>query len=60
MLDVFKARPHWPEKDIIETIKRLTRYYNDVMAELEELNADVALAFKAYNPKCFCRAFMDT
>ncbi|KAL2921884.1 putative dual-specificity RNA methyltransferase RlmN [Bienertia sinuspersici] len=22
MLDVFKARPHWPAKDIIETIKR--------------------------------------
>ncbi|KAL2904767.1 Long-chain-fatty-acid--CoA ligase [Bienertia sinuspersici] len=28
--------------------------YNDAMAELEELNADAA-----YNPKCFCRAFMD-
>ncbi|KAL2931260.1 Antiviral helicase SKI2 [Bienertia sinuspersici] len=108
MLDVFKARPYWPAKDIIETTKRaykvlvirtfaykvkycahkllhgsmqdhyfeLGRYmaalkassegttmelvtgadYNDGMAELEELNVDVALAFKAVNPKCFCRA----
>lgn len=34
--------------------------YNDAMAELEEVNADAAHAFKAYNPKVFCRAFMNT
>lgn len=32
---------------------------NDALNELSYLSADVALAFKAYNPKCFCRAFMD-
>ncbi|KAL2893660.1 Coiled-coil domain-containing protein 57, partial [Bienertia sinuspersici] len=35
-------------------------YYNDALAELEELNANATLAFIAHNPKCFCRAFMDT
>ncbi|XP_010667686.1 uncharacterized protein LOC104884698 [Beta vulgaris subsp. vulgaris] len=34
--------------------------YNDALEELAELNSDAAIAFKAYNPKCFCRAFLDT
>ncbi|XP_048489954.1 uncharacterized protein LOC125491922 [Beta vulgaris subsp. vulgaris] len=32
--------------------------YNDSLDELEKENVDAAASFKAYNPACFCRAFM--
>lgn len=34
--------------------------YNDALEKLETLHPDAATAFKGYNPKLFCRAFLDT
>ncbi|KAL2928879.1 MutS protein-like protein 5 [Bienertia sinuspersici] len=34
--------------------------FNDAWDELNEINPEAALAFKRYNPKHFCRAFLDT
>ncbi|KAL2904744.1 Replicase polyprotein 1ab [Bienertia sinuspersici] len=118
---IMQARPHWPAKDIIETVRRAykmvirrdfaykikyhahrllhgsmqERYhkvgrhifahwhkafrgdemklqfwkiskaynmadYNDAIEELGNMNPAAVTAFKAYNPSCFYRAFMDT
>ncbi|XP_057251731.1 uncharacterized protein LOC104908513 [Beta vulgaris subsp. vulgaris] len=32
--------------------------YNESLDELEKENSDAAASFRAYNPYCFCRAFM--
>ncbi|CAH9125870.1 unnamed protein product [Cuscuta epithymum] len=34
--------------------------YNDAFDELAKVNVEAATAFKTYNPKVFCRAFMKT
>ncbi|KAL2942163.1 hypothetical protein RDABS01_030513 [Bienertia sinuspersici] len=107
---IMQARPHWPAKDIIETVRRAYKMailsavatvlpkaehrhcarhifahwhkafrgdemklqfwkiakaynmadYNDAIEELGNMNPAAVTAFKAYNPSCFCRAFMDT
>ncbi|KAL2903319.1 Gag-Pol polyprotein [Bienertia sinuspersici] len=118
-LEVFKARPHWPAKDIMQTIRlaykvlvkkdfayksiltasalvlphaehrhcarhvfahwhksykgdeykclfwNIAKAYNeadytDAMQQLENVSEAAADAFRAYNPKVFCRAFMKT
>lgn len=33
--------------------------YNEALDEMEAVNPDAVIAFKIYNPKVFCRAFMD-
>ncbi|XP_021721321.1 uncharacterized protein LOC110688869 [Chenopodium quinoa] len=34
--------------------------YEEALAKLNEINVEVALDFKAYNPENFCRAFLST
>ncbi|XP_010684423.1 uncharacterized protein LOC104898983 [Beta vulgaris subsp. vulgaris] len=32
--------------------------YEDVLKEMEKVSPSVVVSFKAYNPKCFCKAFV--
>lgn len=35
-------------------------YYNDALEEMKKVNPDSVDAFKSYNPRLFCRRFMNT
>ncbi|KAL2896655.1 Antiviral helicase SKI2, partial [Bienertia sinuspersici] len=55
-LEIFKIRPHWPAKDIVETVRVAYR----VLVKMEKVHPGAAISFKAHNPALFCRAFVRT
>ncbi|XP_021743215.1 uncharacterized protein LOC110709312 [Chenopodium quinoa] len=52
-------------KAILHAVATIAKSYNsadyeEALEELKELNPDAEVAFRSYNPKVFCRAFLDT